>query len=70
MIIQELQHSVSFEAVYRASVDGATNYLYNKPGPEREQFIPDLISGDFDSVDEQVLQFYREKVSSQIVILL
>ena len=44
------------------TVDGGTNELYNNTGEEREMFMPDLITGDFDSIYPHVLQYYKEKV--------
>lgn len=48
--------------MYKASVDGATNHLYTKLGTNSGMFVPDLISGDFDSVFKEVLEYYKNKV--------
>jgi len=56
---------VILPAIYRASVDGATNHLYNKP--DRDKYIPNIITGDFDSVNTDVLQYYKTKVNVILV---
>ena len=45
-------------------MDGAVNELhkYNKTYENGDGFIPDMISGDFDSVHVDLLEHYREKV--------
>ena len=52
-----------FSALVKASVDGAVNILYTCPHLDHDIFIPDLITGDFDSALPQVIQHYKEKVS-------
>lgn len=46
-------------SLFRAVTDGASNRLYSCLGDERDQFIPDIITGDFDSATENVLNFYK-----------
>ncbi|XP_071943555.1 thiamine pyrophosphokinase 1-like [Antedon mediterranea] len=46
------------QAVYKASVDGATNYLFQDQ--HFKDFVPDLVSGDFDSINKDVLQHYKD----------
>lgn len=57
-------------ASYRVTVDGGTNYLYNlqqfKPSGSLLE-NPDLISGDFDSIQDHVLNHYRQLATVQIV---
>lgn len=48
-------------AVYRASVDGGTNHLYSVFKDNPNAFLPDIISGDFDSITESVRKFYQDK---------
>ena len=43
-------------------VDGAANELYQYSNADPPIFMPDLITGDFDSAKPNVLQFYKEKV--------
>ena len=57
-----LKHIIS--ASIKAVVDGAMNELhkYNQTIESKDMLIPDLISGDFDSINPDLLQHYREKV--------
>ncbi len=43
-------------------VDGAVNELHKYNETLDKPLIPDLISGDFDSVQPDLLQHYKEKV--------
>ena len=60
-------------ACIKAVVDGAVNELhkYNKTCEPKEVLVPDLISGDFDSINPDLLQQYQEKVKllQQICVL-
>ena len=49
------------KAQLRSVVDGAVNGLYNCPVLARDQFMPDFISGDFDSAKPEVLGYYKRK---------
>nr|XP_022346148.1 thiamin pyrophosphokinase 1-like isoform X1 [Crassostrea virginica]XP_022346149.1 thiamin pyrophosphokinase 1-like isoform X1 [Crassostrea virginica] len=49
------------KVLFRASVDGGTNHLYNVSKDDPDAFLPDLITGDFDSIQDSVKQFYQEK---------
>jgi len=44
------------------TVDGGTNHLYNIFVNDRELYVPDLITGDFDSIRCKVKKYYEEKV--------
>ncbi|XP_052805277.1 thiamin pyrophosphokinase 1-like [Mya arenaria] len=55
---QDIFQNIWERASFRASVDGATNHLYRR-GPE--QYLPHVISGDFDSVKPDTLQWYKDK---------
>ena len=53
-------------ASYKITVDGGTNRWYKIANnyeniPETTQIIPDLISGDLDSIDSDVLNFFKNK---------
>ena len=54
-------------ATYKITVDGGTNRWYKiankncKKISETTQIIPDLISGDLDSIDSDVLNFFKDK---------
>ena len=51
-------------ACIKAVVDGAVNEMhkYNQTIEPKDKLIPDFISGDFDSINPDLLQHYREKV--------
>lgn len=49
------------KSVYKLSVDGGTNELYDHLSKNDESYIPDLISGDFDSMRPGVKEFFENK---------
>ncbi|XP_076366498.1 thiamine pyrophosphokinase 1-like [Tachypleus tridentatus] len=53
-------------AVLRVAVDGGTKHLYNLTEDHMANCIPHLITGDFDSLDFSLQEFYRKK-GSQII---
>ena len=55
-------------AAVKAMVDGGINELYYNTKDHREDYIPDMVTGDFDSAPPEVLQFYKEKVSIDSVV--
>lgn len=49
------------KALIRASVDGGTNHLYDVFKDDLDAFLPDIITGDFDSIQDTVKKFYQDK---------
>jgi len=51
------------KAIYKVSIDGGTNFLHSlneEITTFEEKFVPDLISGDFDSIYPELLNIYKE----------
>lgn len=57
----KLLKAVWAKATIKVTVDGGTNELYYCTGCERDDYIPDIITGDFDSIHSRALHYYKEK---------
>lgn len=49
------------KAVLKMCVDGGADRLRKAMGSQAEQFLPDYLTGDFDSVSKETMEFYKSK---------
>lgn len=60
LLFQRLWNS----SIYKICADGGANRLYDSCVDEKEQYIPDTIRGDLDSLRQEVRTFYQERGTS------
>ena len=57
-------------ALFRVAVDGGVNQiLASVAKDDYDKYIPDLITGDFDSAQTHILDYYKDRVGILILAM-
>ncbi|BFZ06368.1 hypothetical protein BsWGS_09407 [Bradybaena similaris] len=49
------------KSLFTAVTDGGVNQLHRSLGDQKDKYIPNIITGDFDSAEPAILDYYKKK---------